>query len=81
MTYILLIFFPVVMAASCFVLRKQTRLVIVAAVATALAEQGGRVPWGVGAYLTGIALLSLGCFALLPETRPVAVVAAEPVMD
>ncbi|MEE1765577.1 MULTISPECIES: MFS transporter [unclassified Streptomyces] len=39
-------------------------------VATAMA-QGGRVPWGVGAYLTGIALLSLGCFALLPETRPV----------
>ncbi|MDC2948094.1 MFS transporter [Streptomyces heilongjiangensis] len=39
-------------------------------VATAL-SQGGRVPWGVGAYLTGIALLSLGCFALLPETRPV----------
>ena len=39
-------------------------------VATAVA-QGGRVPWGVGAYLTGIALLSLGCFALLPETRPV----------
>jgi len=50
-------------------------------VATALAEQGGRVPWGVGAYLTGIALLSLGCFALLPETRPVTVVAARPVMD
>ncbi|MFE5916146.1 MFS transporter [Streptomyces sp. NPDC056468] len=47
-------------------------------VATALAEQGGRVPWGVGAYLTGVALLSLGCFALLPETRPVAAVAAEP---
>jgi MFS family permease len=44
-------------------------------VATALAEHGGRVPWGVGAYLTGVALLSLGCFALLPETRPVAVVA------
>ncbi|KND41469.1 MULTISPECIES: MFS transporter [Streptomyces] len=39
-------------------------------VATAMA-QGGRVPWGVGAYLTGIAVLSLGCFALLPETRPV----------
>ncbi|MDT0569235.1 MFS transporter [Streptomyces sp. DSM 3412] len=38
-------------------------------VATAVA-QGGRVPWGVGAYLTGIALLSLGCFTLLPETRP-----------
>ncbi|WP_171109031.1 MULTISPECIES: MFS transporter [Streptomyces] len=45
--------------------------------ATALAEQGGRVPWSVGAYLTGIALLSLGCFALLPETRPVRVRAAE----
>ncbi|MGW3288500.1 MFS transporter [Streptomyces sp. NPDC001002] len=49
--------------------------------ATALAEQGGRVPWGVGAYLTGIALLSLGCFALLPETRPVPKLVAEPVMD
>lgn len=47
-------------------------------VATALAEHSGRVPWGVGAYLTVIALFSLGCFALLPETRPVAVV-AEPV--
>ncbi|MFF4254497.1 MFS transporter [Streptomyces sp. NPDC001663] len=50
-------------------------------VATALAEHGGRVPWGVGVYLTGIALLSLGCFAMLPETRPVTVVVAEPVMD
>ncbi|MFJ6081869.1 MFS transporter [Streptomyces sp. NPDC092369] len=49
--------------------------------ATALAEQGGRVPWGVGAYLTGIALLSLGCFALLPETRPVPKLVAEPVME
>ncbi|MFE0511594.1 MFS transporter [Streptomyces sp. NPDC058964] len=46
-------------------------------VATALAEHGGRVPWGVGAYLTGIALLSLGCFALLPETRPAPVMAVE----
>ncbi|MPY46442.1 MHS family MFS transporter, partial [Streptomyces phyllanthi] len=45
-------------------------------VATAVAE-GQRVPWGVAAYLTGIALLSLGCFALLPETRPVRVIAAE----
>jgi MFS family permease len=45
-------------------------------VATTVA-QGGRVPWGVGAYLTGIALLSLGCFALLPETRPVPAVTAE----
>ncbi|MFJ4279916.1 MFS transporter [Streptomyces massasporeus] len=42
-------------------------------VATALAGQGGRVPWGVAAYLTAIALFSLGCFALLPETRPVRV--------
>lgn len=48
-------------------------------VATALAEHGGRVPWGVGVYLTGIALLSLACFALLPETRPVPVPAVEPV--
>ncbi|MFF8407679.1 MFS transporter [Streptomyces sp. NPDC015684] len=48
-------------------------------VATTLAAQGGRVPWGVGLYLTGISLLSLGCFALLPETRPVPVPAVEPV--
>ncbi|MCG0065442.1 MHS family MFS transporter [Streptomyces tricolor] len=48
-------------------------------VATALAEHGGRVPWGVGVYLTGIALVSLVCFALLPETRPVPVPAVEPV--
>ncbi|MFE1770946.1 MFS transporter [Streptomyces sp. NPDC059008] len=47
-------------------------------VATALAERGGPVPWGVAAYLTGIALLSLGCFALLPETHPVRVLATEP---
>ncbi|MER6269915.1 MFS transporter [Streptomyces sp900105755] len=46
-------------------------------VATALAEHSGRVPWAVGAYLTAIALLSLGCFALLPETRPVPVPVAE----
>ncbi|MEU0051220.1 MFS transporter [Streptomyces sp. NPDC006309] len=48
-------------------------------VATTLAERGGRVPWGVGAYLSGMALLSLACFALLPETRPVPVAVAEPV--
>ncbi|MFD9093966.1 MFS transporter [Streptomyces collinus] len=47
-------------------------------VATALAAHGGRVPWGVGVYLTGICLLSLGCFALLPETRPVQAPAVEP---
>ncbi|MEU3855777.1 MFS transporter [Streptomyces sp. NPDC028722] len=48
-------------------------------VATTLAERGGRVPWGVGAYLSGMALLSLACFALLPETRPVPAAVAEPV--
>ncbi|MEV5874994.1 MFS transporter [Streptomyces sp. NPDC052101] len=47
-------------------------------VATALAEHSGRVPWAVGVYLTGIALFSLVCFALLPETRPVPVPAVEP---
>ncbi|WP_345035395.1 MFS transporter [Streptomyces sannanensis] len=39
-------------------------------VATELAGGEGP-PWGVAAYLTAVALLSLGCFALLPETRPV----------
>ncbi|MEE1754937.1 MFS transporter [Streptomyces sp. SP18CS02] len=38
-------------------------------VATAVSGGEG-APWGVAAYLTGIALLSLGCFALLPETLP-----------
>ncbi|MFF5854046.1 MFS transporter [Streptomyces sp. NPDC012751] len=47
-------------------------------VATTLAERSGRVPWGVGVYLTGIALVSLVCFALLPETRPVPAPAPEP---
>ncbi|KUO13440.1 MFS transporter [Streptomyces sp. DSM 15324] len=50
-------------------------------VATALAEDSGRVPWGVGVYLTVIALLSLGCFALLPETRPVRLTAVQPVLE
>ncbi|WP_055529199.1 MFS transporter [Streptomyces graminilatus] len=50
-------------------------------VATALAEHGGRVPWAVGAYLTGVALFSLGCFALLPETRPVPRLAAVPATE
>ncbi|MEU1176049.1 MFS transporter [Streptomyces sp. NPDC005820] len=50
-------------------------------VATALAEHSGRVPWGVGLYLTGIAVVSLGCFALLPETRPVRLTAVRPVME
>ncbi|MFF2203067.1 MFS transporter [Streptomyces sp. NPDC058145] len=47
-------------------------------VATALADHGGRVPWGVGVYLTGIALVSLVCFALLPETRPASAPVLEP---
>ncbi|UQX04916.1 MFS transporter [Streptomyces sp. RerS4] len=38
-------------------------------VATALADGSGP-PWGVAAYLTVIALVSLACFALLPETHP-----------
>lgn len=38
-------------------------------VATA-AARGEGTPWGVAAYLTAMAVLSLGCFALLPETRP-----------
>ncbi|MFC8278385.1 MFS transporter, partial [Streptomyces sp. NPDC057271] len=35
--------------------------------ATALSGGSGP-PWGVAAYLTVVALVSLGCFALLPET-------------
>ncbi|MFL5802402.1 MAG: proton-conducting transporter membrane subunit [Roseiflexaceae bacterium] len=38
MVYLLLITFPIIMSLSSFVLRRQTRLVIVAAVATALTE-------------------------------------------
>jgi MFS family permease len=49
-------------------------------VATAV-SQGEGVPWGVAAYLTVIALLSLGCFALLPETRPVPRLAVVPAVD
>ncbi|MFF3318837.1 MFS transporter [Streptomyces sp. NPDC003035] len=41
-------------------------------VATAVASRGTGAPWGVAAYLTVVALLSLGCFALLPETKPAA---------
>ncbi|MFE2327189.1 MFS transporter [Streptomyces sp. NPDC059385] len=41
-------------------------------VATALADGSGP-PWGVAVYLSGIALVSLGCFALLPETNPLVV--------
>ncbi len=48
-------------------------------VATAVAEENG-CP-GVAAYLTGIALFSLGCFALLPETRPVPRMAVAPATE
>ncbi len=41
-------------------------------VATALADGSGP-PWGVAAYLTAIALVSLACFARLPETSPLVV--------
>ncbi|MGW1891856.1 MFS transporter [Streptomyces sp. NPDC002004] len=46
-------------------------------VATALERQSTGAPWGVAAYLAGVGLLSLGCFALLPETRPRLAAAAE----
>ncbi|MFE0423641.1 MFS transporter [Streptomyces sp. NPDC058953] len=40
-------------------------------VTTALTDGGGP-PWGVAAWLTGVAVLSLSCFAALPETRTAA---------
>ncbi|MFE1379653.1 MFS transporter [Streptomyces sp. NPDC058740] len=47
-------------------------------VATALSEGGEGPPWGVAAYLTVVALVSLGCFALLPETLPARTPVPEP---
>ncbi|MGW9438302.1 MFS transporter [Streptomyces sp. NPDC055607] len=47
--------------------------------ATALSEGGSGPPWGVAAYLTLVALVSLGCFALLPETLPARAAVEEPV--
>lgn len=47
-------------------------------VATAVSEGGEGPPWGVAAYLTVVALVSLGCFALLPETLPSRAVVPEP---
>ncbi|MFJ6630448.1 MFS transporter [Streptomyces sp. NPDC091376] len=49
-------------------------------VATAVASGSGP-PWGVAAYLTAIAVLSLGCFALLPETAPARGSARKPAME
>ncbi|WP_411070004.1 MFS transporter [Streptomyces sp. cmx-4-25] len=46
--------------------------------ATALSEGGSGPPWGVAAYLTLVALVSLGCFALLPETLPARAAVQEP---
>ncbi|MGW4721142.1 MFS transporter [Streptomyces sp. NPDC004291] len=46
--------------------------------ATALSEGGSGPPWGVAAYLTLVALVSLGCFALLPETLPARAAVKEP---
>src|SRR3712207_7731634 len=43
MAYLLLIAFPVVMSASSFLLRKQTRLIIVTATATALDRKSTRL--------------------------------------
>ncbi|UQI49254.1 MHS family MFS transporter [Streptomyces sp. HU2014] len=40
-------------------------------VATA-AARGEGTPWALAGYLAAFALVSLGCFALLPETRPAA---------
>ncbi|WMX47623.1 MFS transporter [Streptomyces roseicoloratus] len=47
-------------------------------VATAVSDGGSGPPWGVAAYLTVVALVSLGCFALLPETLPARSAAPEP---
>ncbi|MEU7133743.1 MFS transporter [Streptomyces sp. NPDC046261] len=46
-------------------------------VATATARGDGP-PWGVAVYLTGVALVSLACFLMLPETRPRVAVGATP---
>ena len=58
MTYLLVIFFPVSMAASCFVLRKYTQFVIIAAVAV-LATQAAliaQLPLNQPARLLGVTL-------------------------
>jgi MFS family permease len=46
-------------------------------IATALSGGDGP-PWGVAAWLTGLAVLSAACFAALPETRPGAARAGVP---
>ena len=84
MTYLLLIFFPIAMGAGCFVLRKQTQLVIVAAVATLLAQIAlvWQLPLDQPARLLGLTLtldplgrlflltfLAVGLLALLATWR------------
>lgn len=58
MPYILLIFFPIVMSASCFILRKQTQLVIIAAVLTMLVQIGllAALPTDAPARMLGLTL-------------------------
>jgi formate hydrogenlyase subunit 3/multisubunit Na+/H+ antiporter MnhD subunit len=58
MIYLLLIFFPVAMAACCFVLRKETRLVILGAFATMLVQLAlvVRLPVDQPARLLGLTL-------------------------
>ncbi|MBK9943614.1 MAG: proton-conducting transporter membrane subunit [Kouleothrix sp.] len=84
MIYLLLIFFPIAMGAGCFVLRKQTQLVIVAAVATLLAQIAlvWQLPLDQPARLLGLTLtldplgrlflltfLAVGLLALLATWR------------
>ncbi|MFF5972728.1 MFS transporter [Streptomyces sp. NPDC012769] len=47
-------------------------------VATAVSDGRSGPPWGVAAYLTVVALVSLACFALLPETLPARAEKREP---
>ena len=58
MVYLLLIFFPIVMGASCFVLRKQTHLVVVAAMMTMLVQIAlvAQLPLDRQALLLGLTL-------------------------
>ncbi|MBK9712064.1 MAG: hypothetical protein IPO81_12195 [Kouleothrix sp.] len=84
MIYLLLIFFPITMGCSSFLLRKQTRLVIVGAVATLLAQMAlaARLPLDQPARLLGLTLtldplgrlflltfLGIGALALLATWR------------
>ncbi|HEX9369719.1 MAG TPA: hypothetical protein VF897_01885, partial [Roseiflexaceae bacterium] len=84
MIYLLLIFFPIVMGASSFVLRKQTRLVIAGAVAALLVQIAlvARLPLDQPARLLGLTLtldplgrmfllafLAIGALALLATWR------------